>query len=133
MVGISQSYGQIALYRNVMVPENRVAELLASTSVDGSRTILLSSSEEILPLSPRNEPPHDGTLPIGEHGKRTKSDVDAPGSINETIRQAVDKDLEQLVNLKEREDLEEIYGFPIIVRRSLFDTMNSTEWLSLAK
>ena len=111
IVGIAQSYSQIALYRNVLVPEERVADVLGRESSSGSQTDLLHGSEEILPLSPRREDPSSVT----ESGKRTASGAITPRSVNEAIRLAVDQDLEQLVNLKEREDLEEIYGFPVIV------------------
>lgn len=114
IVGIAQSYFQIALYRNSLVPEDRVADVLGHASSEGSQTNLLNGSEEILPLSPRREDPSSNTL-VAESGKRVASGTITPRSINEAIRLAVDQDLEQLVNLKEREDLEEIYGFPVIV------------------
>ena len=105
-VSIVQSYTQLALYRNVMVTQERAAEILA----EGTETPqLLSSSQEILPLSPRREDsPKDGE----------GSSRDAPTPVDEAIRLAVDQDLEQLVNLKEREDVEEIYGIPIIVSKN---------------
>lgn len=100
-VSIIQSYVHIALYKNVMVPEEQAADILAQ----GDETPqLLSASQEILPLSPRQESPKDS------------QDESGPNSVQEAIRLAVDQDLEQLVNLKEREDVEEIYGVPIIVR-----------------
>ena len=102
-VGIWQSYVQIALYRNVMVPEDRVSQILAQGSAAGSVTNLLSpEAEEVLPLSPRTENPKAGSS--------------TPGTLDDAIRVAVDQDLEQLMNLKEREDVEEIYGLPVIVR-----------------
>ncbi|EKM52380.1 uncharacterized protein PHACADRAFT_260710, partial [Phanerochaete carnosa HHB-10118-sp] len=100
-VGIWQSYTQIALYRNVMVPEDRVPQVLAQGSEGGSMTNLLSADlEEAVPLSPRADTP-----------KTTNS---VPRTLDEAIRAAVDQDLEQLMNLKEREDVEEIYGLPVI-------------------
>lgn len=113
IVGIAQSYSQLALYRSVMVPEDRIAEVLA----DGSRTDPLSSSQEILPLSPRHDNAGIG-ISAEESGKPVPSVPGNARSLDEAIRLAVDKDLEQLVNLKEREDLEEIYGFPVIVSLS---------------
>lgn len=101
-VGIWQSYAQIALYRNVMIPEDRVEQILAQGSAGGSMTNLLSADlEEALPLSPRMDTPKSGNS--------------VPKSLDDAIRVAVDQDLEQLVNLKEREDVEEIYGMPVIV------------------
>jgi hypothetical protein len=103
-VSIVQSYAQIALYKNVMVPKERAAEVLAQGSMGESQLAhFVSTSQENLPLSPRHETPK----------------VNGPGtqeSAEEAIRLAVDQDLEQLVNMKEREDVEEIYGVPIVVR-----------------
>ena len=99
-VSIWQSYAQIGLYRSVMVPEERVLQVLASDSALGSTSNLLSPTEEILPLSPRQELPKTQT----------------PRTLDDAIRLAVDQDLEQLVSLKEREEVEEIYGLPVIVR-----------------
>lgn len=102
-VGIAQSYAHLALYRNVMVPEERVAEVLADGSgIESHTPHLVTTSQEILPLSPRP----DGS----------KSGTQSPRSLDEAIRLAVDQDLEQLVTLKEREEVEEIYGVPVIVR-----------------
>ncbi len=123
-VGIIQSYSQIALYRNVMVPEDRIAQILAQAY--GSRTDLVSQSEEILPLSPRCEGNSNGSFPPASWGvsddtraQQQKASCSKPLSADEAIGLAVDQDLEQLANLKERQDLEEIYGFPVIVRSLL--------------
>ena len=102
-VGIWQGYAQIGLYRNVMIPEDRVPQILAQGSTVASATSLLSPSEEALPLTPRQ----DTAKAIAV--KRP------PTSLDDAIRFAVDQDLEQLVNLKEREDLEDVYGLPVIV------------------
>lgn len=106
-VSIWQSYGQLALYRGVMVPADRVGQVLAQSS----SASLLSSSQEALPLSP-----------CTDAGK---------GTVDDAIRAAVDQDLEQLVALKEREDLEEIYGLPIVVR--LFCTLKHDMTLTLLR
>ncbi|PSR73039.1 hypothetical protein PHLCEN_2v11143 [Hermanssonia centrifuga] len=119
-VGIIQSYSQIALYRNVMVPEDRIAQILAQAY--GSRTDLISQSEEILPLSPRCEgnsngsfqPPASWGVSDDTRAQPQKASYSKPLSADEAIGLAVDQDLEQLANLKERQDLEEIYGFPVI-------------------
>ncbi|KIP03029.1 hypothetical protein PHLGIDRAFT_37628 [Phlebiopsis gigantea 11061_1 CR5-6] len=97
-VSIWQSYTQLSLYRSVMVPEERVLQVLASDSALGSASNLLSPADEVLPLSPRQEMPKTQT----------------PRTLDDAIRLAVDQDLEQLVNLKEREEVEEVYGLPVI-------------------
>lgn len=100
--GIVQSYTQIALYRNVMVPEERIAEVLADGSgIESHTPHLVTATQEVLPLSSRQEGPKPGPQ--------------SPRSLDEAIRLAVDQDLEQLMNLKEREDVEEVYGVPVIV------------------
>lgn len=38
-------------------------------------------------------------------------------SVEEAIRLAVDQDMEQLIHMQEREELEEVYGMPVIVSR----------------
>ncbi|KAI0339128.1 hypothetical protein BDW22DRAFT_1362087 [Trametopsis cervina] len=100
-VGIVQSYTQISLYRNVMIPAEQTAEILAQGSgIESQTPHLVTASQEILPLSPRNEGFKQGTA--------------TSGTLDEAIRLAVDQDLEQLINLKDREDVEEIYGMPVI-------------------
>ncbi|KZT68028.1 hypothetical protein DAEQUDRAFT_728293 [Daedalea quercina L-15889] len=104
-VGVTQGYEQLALYREVMVPEDRVQDVLVrwksglSEIRGGSRT----SSDDALPLSPR---PMEGP----ENGQSSAK----PRSIEAAVKLAVDKDLEEIVRLKDREELEEIYGVPPI-------------------
>lgn len=104
-VGVTQGYEQLALYREVMVPEDRVRDVLVrwksglSGLGGGSRT----SSDDALPLSPR-------AVEARENGKGAAK----PRSIDDAIKLAVDKDLEEIVRLKDREELEEIYGVPPI-------------------
>ena len=110
-----QGYRQLALYRNVMVPLERVREILEQAkaqahwgagSMDGSR--------EYMPLSPRSDRPvmaGESAAGAGADGSRRR----APLSVEDAIRMAVDQDVEQLINLQEREELEEVYGMPVIV------------------
>lgn len=105
-VGIAQGYEQLALYKDVMIPEERVRDLLVTHDDNwgsGSRRSR-TSADEALPLSPRPGLEEQNGLHV-----RTK-----PRGIEDAIKVAVDKDLEQLVSLKEREELEEIYGIPPI-------------------
>lgn len=105
-VGITQGYEQLVLYREVMVPEDRVQDVLVrwKSGLSGVGEWSGSSSNDALPLSPR------AIQSFGrEHAK--------PRSIEEAVKLAVDKDLEEIVRLKDREELEEIYGVPPIVSR----------------
>lgn len=95
-----------------MVPRDRAAEVLAQQQGNLGASQLMSDSQEALPLSPRRETPKAGG------GSDTPGSGSGAGSVEEAIRLAVDQDLEQLVNLKEREDVEEIYGVPVIVSHS---------------
>ena len=128
---ITQGYQQLALYRNVMVPEERVREILAQSKAQaqwgtGSVAGSINGSREYMPLSPRNEhAPAMGaagasagaSASAGEAGSangssRRRKD---PISLEEAIRLAVDQDVEQLIHLQEREELEEVYGVPVVV------------------
>ena len=110
-VGITQGYEQLALYREVMVPEDRVRDVLVrwKSGLSGLGDGSGSSSNDALPLSPRQ-------IESLEH-ENGRGSAAKPRSIEEAIKLAVDKDLEEIVRLKDREELEEIYGVPPIVSR----------------
>ncbi|KZT00281.1 uncharacterized protein LAESUDRAFT_732434 [Laetiporus sulphureus 93-53] len=104
-VGTAQGYEQLALYRDVMVPEERVRELLlgrASGASESAGRKSRASPGEVVALSPR--PAQDG-----ENGMQKPANGHSE-SVEDALRLAVDKDLEELVRLKDREELEEIYG-----------------------
>lgn len=105
-VGIAQGYEQLALYRDVMVPHEKVRDAVAqwqNTSRSSGWMPEHVLPEDTLPMSPRRENSENGTASNGR-----------PRNVEGAIKLAVDKDLDQLVNLKEREELEEIYGVPPI-------------------
>lgn len=108
-VGITQGYEQLVLYREVMVPEDRVQDVLVrwKSGRSGLGEGSGSSSNDALPLSPR-------AIEGFEH-ENGRGPAAKPRSIEEAIKLAVDKDLEEIVRLKDREELEEIYGVPPIV------------------
>ncbi|EIW56466.1 uncharacterized protein TRAVEDRAFT_127349 [Trametes versicolor FP-101664 SS1] len=116
---VTQGYRQLALYSNVMVPEERVREILAVSraAVMTERSASGGSahgSREYMPLSPRNEREATGTegtaTPKANGSQRRRE----PVSVEEAVRMAVDQDVEQLMHLQEREELEEVYGVPVI-------------------
>ena len=135
---IAQGYEQLALYRNVMVPVERVREILAQSKAQaqwgtGSRSESGNGSREYMPLSPRseqadpiasatNQNPNPNSNPNA--GRRRRKE---PVSVEEAIRMAVDQDVEQLIHLQEREELEEVYGLPVIVRVVLLCWLDRTE------
>ncbi|KAH9943905.1 hypothetical protein B0H21DRAFT_747519 [Amylocystis lapponica] len=105
--GIVQGYEQIALYRNAMVSEATVREWLTrwkDGTADNGNAQGHTPQEEILPLSPRTP----GTA------QSAPQKAQRPHTINDVVRMAVEQDVEQLITLKEREELEEIYGLPVI-------------------
>lgn len=109
IVAVVQEYQQIALYKDVMVPEDRVDEVLAQPG-SGARSRFGSSQEEVLVLSPRS------TEEFPPLQRQESGATDVTRELSEAIELEVDRDIERLVSLKEREELEEIYGLPIIVR-----------------
>ncbi|KAI0772413.1 hypothetical protein BD413DRAFT_603905 [Trametes elegans] len=115
---VAQGYQQLALYRGVMVPVERVQEILAasraqypsrSTSGGGSA----HGSREYMPLSPRSEPTPPANATGGDQ-RKTRRNAKGPISLEEAVRMAVEEDVEQLIHLQEREELEEVYGVPVI-------------------
>ncbi|KAH9837737.1 uncharacterized protein C8Q71DRAFT_754227 [Rhodofomes roseus] len=104
-VGITQGYEQLVLYREVMVPEDKVRDVLVrwKSGLSGLGGGRRASSDDALPLSPR-------AAEARENGENAAK----PRSLEDAIKLAVDKDLEEIVRLKDREELEEIYGVPPI-------------------
>ncbi|KAH9920819.1 uncharacterized protein BXZ73DRAFT_104553 [Epithele typhae] len=115
---VAQGYAQLGAYRNVMVPLERVRAILAQSRTQppwgtGTGSGLGSSSGE-----GSREGPGAGGRRAGERG--------------EAIRMAVDQDVEQLINLQEREELEEVYGMPVIRVDSFLFSLASTLVLAWA-
>lgn len=116
-VGIAQGYEQISLYENVMVPEDEVRALLRSWKNRSPDSVvhndLMESPEDTTQANSRPWEERDGVTVNGEterpRARRTKS-----ARLEDAIRTVIDKDVEQLVHLKEREELQELYGIPAI-------------------
>lgn len=93
-VGIAQGYAQISLYRAVLLSEEQARELVLRYG--------------------------EGLVGQPRHGKifltESPLDIAAPGEgVNGSgLEEAVERDLEALVALKTREELEEVYGVPVI-------------------
>ncbi|KAH9853002.1 hypothetical protein C2E23DRAFT_824408 [Lenzites betulinus] len=118
---VVQGYRQLALYESVMVPVERVRAILDAskglvTGTGGASERSASGGEsahgsrEYMPLSPRSERETVGTATPRASGVRRREIV----SVEEAVRLAVDQDVEQLMHLQEREELEEVYGLPLI-------------------
>lgn len=99
LAAIIQGYEQLALYRDLMVPEGRETEFLErikSGSLDESEPTLEN------PHSPQQE--HETFQDALEDGE-TRS-----------VESRIDRGLEKLLVIKMRDELEEVYGLPVIVR-----------------
>ncbi|KAI0316471.1 hypothetical protein OF83DRAFT_1126600 [Amylostereum chailletii] len=99
-VGVAQGYDQLALYRDVLVSPARARELVA------------------LWTRPRRTSKSRGSRDgsggsIGGSGGGGRMQLARMPSEAE-IRLEVDRDLDQLVALKTREELEELYGVPVV-------------------
>ncbi|KAI0062974.1 hypothetical protein BV25DRAFT_1803095 [Artomyces pyxidatus] len=104
-VGVAQGYEQLALYRDVLVPESDVRELVRLWARPRGKSVSASPPGHV-----RDEQLRE-SLSRGEEG-RPRNQPRKPS--NAEIRLEVDRDLDQLVALKAREELEELYGFPAI-------------------
>ncbi|KAI0651139.1 hypothetical protein C8Q79DRAFT_996691 [Trametes meyenii] len=117
--GVVQGYQQLALYRSVMVPVERVRKILdASRGPGGSQSTSggesVRGSREYMPLSPRSEREAAGANGPAHGNGNGEGRRGAIISVEDAVRMAVDQDVEQLLHLQEREGLEEVYGLPVI-------------------
>jgi hypothetical protein len=97
LAAIVQGYEQLALYRDVMVPEGRESEFLErlkSGSLDEPEPALGN------PYSPQQE--HETFEDELENGEAR------------SVESRIDRGLEQLLVIKTRDELEEVYGIPVI-------------------
>jgi hypothetical protein len=99
LAAIVQGYEQLALYRDVMVPEGRETEFLERLK-SGS----LDEPEPAL------ENPHS---PEQEHETFRNGLEDGEA---QSVESRIDRGLEKLLVIKMRDELEEVYGIPLIVR-----------------
>jgi hypothetical protein len=129
IVGVAQGYEQIGFYRDVLVAEGKDEEFLRIWNA------------EVLPESPGKGSPNEGqygtglhTFPRGgppspqtertillqtreEEPRPTNADVTQSlhqFRVDNAIKSQVDRDLDHLMALKGREEIEEVYGIPVI-------------------
>lgn len=129
--GVVQGYKTIALYRDVLVPEAEARELVASVVGVGTGALKnggsdrassrlresLSRGEDGGPTVEVAEPPVRSREQLQQERQEShRSSLAASSEANDAeIRLEVDKDFDALLALKEREELEELYGIPAIV------------------
>lgn len=120
-VGIVQGYEMLALYRDVLVPEGRARELAAATLSARARAPK-NGGARVTSASPpraRDERLWE-SMSRAEDGVTISEVIGSPVRRHPTtangvdIQVEVDKDFDELVAVKAREELEELYGFPAI-------------------
>jgi hypothetical protein len=103
-VGVSQGYEQITLYRDVLVPLGMDDEFLQDW-LDGNRRKIYASEEQ---------------TQLVQNGSRggnvaPERELDQQACAENSIGLQVDRDLDHLMALKGREEVEAVYGIPVIV------------------
>lgn len=117
-VGIVQGYETLALYRDVLVPEGRARELAATAL---SRAPKFGAATSLSPPRAREERVWE-SMSRAEDGATVSEVIGSPvrphpmttNGVNIQVDE-VEKDFDELVAVKAREELEELYGFPAIV------------------
>ena len=126
-VGVAQGYEQIALYRDVLVPPGKDKEFLEHRCRRSPARFTILPSEEPGRIT-------DSPITVTRGDTRGKT-IGPPGDSRqvtetrnngETVQQRfrsynaiasqVDHDLDRLMSFRGREELEEVYGIPVIVR-----------------
>ncbi|KAN0136608.1 hypothetical protein V8E53_005655 [Lactarius tabidus] len=119
-VGIVQGYETLALYRDVVVPEGRAREL-AAAALSARAQAPKNGGARVTSASP----PRARDERLWESMSRAEDGVTISEVIRSPVRRPptangvnieveVDKDFDELVAVKAREELEELYGFPAI-------------------
>ena len=136
VVGIAQGYDQISLYRDVLVPPGRDDEFFLQWKNDVSR----GSPSELPPTPMNGATTNEPSSSVGSRGEGKGKSAALPVQTDEypissrinsgsTLRLGepvtfvlegpaevqVDRDLDRLMALKGREEVEEVYGIPAIV------------------
>lgn len=147
MVGIKQGYESIALYKDVLVSAYRSSPSQHGTSFSGLRFAPDHSGSNSRSPHPKSSGMHaslgGGNSDIDLLNRDVEDDVYGPhnfyedgeqdallaqgsGSarhefeLEDALKTQMDHDIDQLIALKNREELEEIYGIPVIVRSLQF-------------
>jgi len=120
-VGIVQGYETLALYRDVIVPEGRAREVAAAAALStGVRAPKNGGATSPSPPRAGDERLWESMSRRGEDGVTVGEVIGSPVRHFPTttsgvdIQLEVDKDFDELVAVKAREELEELYGFPAI-------------------
>ncbi|KAH7911138.1 hypothetical protein BJ138DRAFT_1101295 [Hygrophoropsis aurantiaca] len=107
VVAIIQAYEQISLYRDVMIPEGRAHEFLERLKNDNVRM-----SDVRNPYSYQDPIRQVLVEPLDVEEDAAPITRDEPNEAGLGVQ--VDHDFDQLLAFKTREELEELYGVPIV-------------------
>lgn len=112
LVAIKQGYDAIGLYRDVLVKVKKridVPFVSSNAKQPSQHSSLTGASNHSLPDLARD------TDDRGERDSLLPPDMErADLCLHDSVQLQLDQDFERLIALKEREELEEIYGLPII-------------------
>ncbi|KAH8988318.1 hypothetical protein EDB92DRAFT_1800610 [Lactarius akahatsu] len=116
VVGVVQGYETLALYRDALVPQGRARELAAAALSTGVRASKNGGATNTSPLRTWDERQWESCEDGVAAGEAIGSPVRSyPRTMSGAdIQLEVDKDFDELVAVKAREELEELYGFPAI-------------------
>jgi hypothetical protein len=143
--GVVQGYEMLALYHDALVPEGRARELVTSAvevpawapKTNGSRSASppRAADERLRESLSRGE---DGGTSMDVAGspvrgrQRKLSFSSVPMANNDAeIQLEVDRDFDELIAVKAREELEDLYGFPPLVSLGLFPGQSKIDLLTV--
>ncbi|EGO20145.1 hypothetical protein SERLADRAFT_442291, partial [Serpula lacrymans var. lacrymans S7.9] len=144
VIAIVQGYEQVALYRDVMVPDGREKEFLEGLrnaeglNGNGNGRVIGYGRKPVVgqvfdePLDAADAHANADGAPGGydvEGGDANGRSGQARGADNRAwaLSSQIDHDFDQLLALKAREELEEVYGVPVIVRHSSLPSKSSSK------
>ncbi|KAG6335818.1 hypothetical protein ID866_3276 [Astraeus odoratus] len=112
LAALVQDYQNISLYRDLMVPYGREQEFLARWKRASPTSPLLETNGHVYDL---REPPRSSSQ---DHISSFRDAEDHPthelGENNDTLGARIEHDLDELLAVEARKELEEIYGVPVI-------------------
>lgn len=113
VVGITQGFAALALYKDALVrPEEEEGILKTIGTPDHLRDI---SPHTITTSSGVSHPQNASSSAVDVELRANLRNREGNGRLGDAIRTQVDRDLDMLLVIKEREELEEVYGMPVIV------------------
>lgn len=110
IVAVWQGYEQLALYKDVMIPDSRVKDLLRSMIPPEERDYEEIPVVDLAACKHKLIPP----LPHA-HERLSATDLLLPVQRSANEDDELEQNLDKLARIKSREELEQVYGGPVIV------------------